>query len=176
MIFMAYIGGVYTEAGLEPIQEWANQVLGGVGTSSSCGDKRTSQPPELAGPPPYFSTPPRTLSHPPPKRIKSEQPSDTQPLFFAQTASTSLRRTPTPQHTMMGTMSQQVMGASFQAQPQVFPPFQGYGNPLAPAQPSMAFLPLFNQMAAQRRVTVEYPAEFSGPSHAGRRTVQCVGK
>lgn len=49
-------------------------------------------------------------------------------------------------------------------------------NPLAPAQPNLPFLPLFNQTAAQRHVTVAYPAEFSGPPHAGRWKVQCVGK
>ena len=48
-------------------------------------------------------------------------------------------------------------------------------NPLAPAQPQTAFLPLFNQTANQRRLTVEYPAQFAGPAHAGRWTVQCVG-
>ncbi|KZT02407.1 ribonuclease III [Laetiporus sulphureus 93-53] len=47
-------------------------------------------------------------------------------------------------------------------------------NPLAPAQPQAAFLPLFNQTANQRRLAVEYPAQFSGPAHAGRWTVQCV--
>ena len=49
-------------------------------------------------------------------------------------------------------------------------------NPLAPAQQSTAFLPLFNQTANQRRVFVEYPAQFSGPPHAGRWTVKCVGE
>ncbi|KJA25860.1 hypothetical protein HYPSUDRAFT_134007 [Hypholoma sublateritium FD-334 SS-4] len=47
-------------------------------------------------------------------------------------------------------------------------------NPLAPAQPNLPFLPLFNQAAMQRRVTVEYIAEFSGPSHAGRWAAKCV--
>ena len=49
-------------------------------------------------------------------------------------------------------------------------------NPLAPAQPHTAFLPLFNQTANQRRMFVEYPATFSGPAHAGKWTVKCVGK
>ncbi|THV06004.1 hypothetical protein K435DRAFT_960795 [Dendrothele bispora CBS 962.96] len=178
MVFLAYIGGIYTEVGLEPIQEWANQVLGGsTGTGISSGSDRRvsqSQPPEPSGPPPYFPTPPRSLPHAP-KRIKSEQP-DPQPIFFAQGPSTPLRSTPTPQHSMMATTSQHMIMGNFQPQPQTqaFPAFQSYGNPLAPAQPSMAFLPLFNQTAAQRRVTVEYPAEFAGPSHAGRWTVQCV--
>ncbi|KAF8634410.1 hypothetical protein AX15_000861 [Amanita polypyramis BW_CC] len=47
-------------------------------------------------------------------------------------------------------------------------------NPLAPAQPNLPFLPLFNQTASQRGCKVDYPAEFSGPSHAGRWTVRCV--
>ncbi|CCL98505.1 uncharacterized protein FIBRA_00504 [Fibroporia radiculosa] len=47
-------------------------------------------------------------------------------------------------------------------------------NPLSPAQPMAAFLPLFNQTANQRRLTVEYPAQFSGPAHAGRWTVKCM--
>ncbi|KAL1951472.1 hypothetical protein VTO73DRAFT_621 [Trametes versicolor] len=47
-------------------------------------------------------------------------------------------------------------------------------NPLAPAQPHSAFLPLFNQTAQQRRLEVQYPAQFSGPAHAGRWTVLCL--
>lgn len=49
-------------------------------------------------------------------------------------------------------------------------------NPLAPAQPDLPFLPFFNQAASNRRVKVEYPAEFLGPVHAGQWTVKCVGK
>lgn len=55
------------------------------------------------------------------------------------------------------------------------PPPLPTSNPLAPAQPMAAFLPIFNQTANQRRLAVEYPAQFSGPAHAGRWTVQCVG-
>ncbi|KAJ7596859.1 hypothetical protein C8J56DRAFT_918517 [Mycena floridula] len=47
-------------------------------------------------------------------------------------------------------------------------------NPMSPAQPSLAFLPLFNQTATQRRVSVDYHAEFNGPAHAGRWTVTCI--
>lgn len=55
------------------------------------------------------------------------------------------------------------------------PPPPPPANPLAPAQPQTAFLPLFNQTATQRRLPVEYPATFSGPPHAGRWSVRCVG-
>ena len=54
------------------------------------------------------------------------------------------------------------------------PPLPSH-NPLAPAQPQSAFLPLFNQTAQQRRLEVQYPAQFSGPAHSGRWTVQCLG-
>jgi len=58
--------------------------------------------------------------------------------------------------------------------PPPMPPPPNSMNPLAPAQQTTAFLPLFNQTANQRRVFVEYPAVFSGPAHAGRWTVKCV--
>jgi hypothetical protein len=48
-------------------------------------------------------------------------------------------------------------------------------NPLAPAQPDLPFLPLFNQTVQQRGVSVEYSADFSGPSHSGTWTVDCIG-
>lgn len=59
------------------------------------------------------------------------------------------------------------------------PPPKGmpsFGNPLAPAQPHLAFLPLFNQTATQRGLSVGYPATFSGPPHAGKWNVTCVGE
>ncbi|KZT02927.1 uncharacterized protein LAESUDRAFT_660725, partial [Laetiporus sulphureus 93-53] len=60
------------------------------------------------------------------------------------------------------------------------PPFMAPLQPfpidlLAPAKGQSTFLPLFNQTANQRRLAVDYPAQFSGPPHAGRWTVQCVG-
>ena len=61
------------------------------------------------------------------------------------------------------------------AQPTPPPPPMNPPPPLPTAQPQAAFLPLFNQTATQRRLVVEYPASFSGPAHAGRWTVKCVG-
>ncbi|KAI0652070.1 hypothetical protein C8Q79DRAFT_76055 [Trametes meyenii] len=58
--------------------------------------------------------------------------------------------------------------------PPAIPPPPLPMNPLAPAQPHSAFLPLFNQTAQQRRLEVSYPAQFSGPAHAGRWTVHCM--
>ncbi|KAF5374992.1 hypothetical protein D9758_000446 [Tetrapyrgos nigripes] len=177
-IFLAYMGGVHAEGGLEAVQEWVTRVLGDSHSSGVEGQRSQPQP-ESSGPPPYMHTPARTMH--PPKRMKSEGP-DAQSMFFAHAPSSPFRNAPTHQH-MTTPTPQQMMTPGFssqhtfpqlQPQPQVFQAHQNFGNPLAPAQPSMAFLPLFNQMAAQRRVSVEYPAEFSGPSHAGRWTVRCV--
>lgn len=98
---------------------------------------------------------------PPPKRAKSETMSPIMPnppIFFASQPPASPPRRPQyiPTHLPSGTTN--------------------YPNPLAPAQPTLPFLPLFNQAAIQRRVTVEYLAEFSGPSHAGRWFVKCIGE
>ncbi|KAF8078788.1 hypothetical protein FPV67DRAFT_1663476 [Lyophyllum atratum] len=94
----------------------------------------------------------RPIEAPPPKKVKSDQPPPYHqpPIFFASQPPPS---PPRPRHT---------------------PSYTAFPNPLAPAQPSLPFLPLFNQTATQRRVTVEYPAEFSGPPHAGRWNVRCI--
>lgn len=124
-LFYAYLGGVYSERGLETVQQWMSRLLLGQ-------DDGIAPPPD-----------------PPPKKIKNEEYSSytTSPIFFgSQPPPSPPRQVPKPP------------------------------NPLSPAQPTLSFLPLFNQMATQRRVTVEYPAEFSGPPHAGQWTVRCVGK
>ncbi|KII93595.1 hypothetical protein PLICRDRAFT_35823 [Plicaturopsis crispa FD-325 SS-3] len=59
------------------------------------------------------------------------------------------------------------------------PPYQlpqtaGYGSPPAPTPSSFTLLALFNQTAAQRGMSVSYPAESTGPPHAPRWTVRCV--
>lgn len=55
--------------------------------------------------------------------------------------------------------------------PKISPP-----NPLAPAQPHLAFLPLFNQTANQRGLKVDYQAVLVGPPHAGKWDVTCIGE
>lgn len=115
-------------------------------------------PPNTAPPPPPPSTPP-----PPSKRLKSEPmsefvpPPEPAPIFFAS------QPPPSPVAAFRPPRIER------QAPPHL-------PNPLAPAQPGLAFLPLFNETATRRGVTVDYPSEFYGPSHAGQWTVQCVGK
>ncbi|KAF8167731.1 ribonuclease III domain-containing protein [Crassisporium funariophilum] len=94
---------------------------------------------------------------PPSKRAKSEtmSPSLQPAIFFASQPPPSPPRREPPPHL-----------------PRSTPP--SYPNPLAPAQPDLPFLPLFNQAATQRRVTVDYVVEFIGPPHAGRWCAKCV--
>jgi hypothetical protein len=145
-IFYSYVGGIYVEHGLDTVREWLSELLGVVNDDSL--------------PVSSIPGPAQRLETPPLKKVKSEETPPT--LFVASQPPRSPRakfiHSPPP-HQVPNFMA-----------PTAVP------NPLAPAQPGLPFLPLFNQTAAQRRVTVEYPAEFIGPPHAGRWTVQCIGK
>ncbi|KAG6890734.1 hypothetical protein C0992_013117 [Termitomyces sp. T32_za158] len=154
-IFCAYVGGVYAENGMETVQEWISHLLIGQDGSAS-GSQLLGQEH-------------RQPIEPPPKKVKSEQPPPylSTPIFFASQPPPSPstdRQRHLPPH-------MQRLQPPLQHVPPPMPP----PNPLAPAQPHLPFLPLFNQTAAQRRVMVEYPAEFDGPPHAGRWTVRCIG-
>ncbi|KAI0322696.1 hypothetical protein OF83DRAFT_1048724 [Amylostereum chailletii] len=46
-------------------------------------------------------------------------------------------------------------------------------NPLNPAQPQATFLPQFNQLAAQKHVTIEWGARSAGPPHAPIWDMEC---
>ena len=116
--------------------------------------------------------PHQAVAIPPPKRIKSETPP---PVSWA--TNTALQRpTSFPSQTYNSPSAQPPSSSSAS---HVLPPRMNKptpANPLAPAQPQAAFLPLFSQAAAKRKVSVEYLAEFSGPLHAGRWAVKCIGK
>ncbi|KAF8898922.1 ribonuclease III domain-containing protein [Infundibulicybe gibba] len=170
-IFCAYIAGVYTEHGIDVVQDWVNQLT------------RTDWPsqPNLV--------PVIAAEDPPPKKVKSEPLSPSvasgSKIFFAsQPPPSPAPRLPGPPP---GSRYAPPSAARYiSQQPATAPqaPFQRprplaqrplpHLNPLAPAQPTLPFLPLFNQTASQRRVAVEYPAEQSGPPHAPRWTVRCV--
>lgn len=49
-------------------------------------------------------------------------------------------------------------------------------NATNPSASSMNYLPLFNQICTQRRLQVDWQAEFQGPPHAGRWNVRCFGE
>lgn len=168
-LFFAYVGGVFEEGGIGAIQSWVNGLLG-----FECP----------SDPPPQTVLQNKT---PPPKKVKSEsedifmasQPAASSPLPAPHYSQPQQYTPQQPHYThqppFFQSAFQQEQSYSRQRTPHMYTQAYPTPNPLAPAQPGLAFLPLFNQTATQRRVKVEYPAEFSGPSHAGQWSVQCVG-
>ncbi|KAJ3910123.1 ribonuclease III domain-containing protein [Lentinula edodes] len=153
-LFFAYVGGIYKEQGLEPVQRWIDGLTHDNTPVRSSTTTEVSAPPQelvhsTAKPPPYVH------HSPPQKKVKADPPI---PIAAQPHPSSSLFMPPT------------VFPA---AQPQYPFTTKPFSNPLSPAQPHLAFLPLFNQTATQRRVSVEYPAACSGPSHAPRWIIQC---
>ena len=61
--------------------------------------------------------------------------------------------------------------------PYIPPPPTTRPPPLPPTPgQQISYLPLFNQTASQRRLGVEYTAQFFGPPHAGEWAVKCLGE
>ncbi|EGO04941.1 hypothetical protein SERLA73DRAFT_174019 [Serpula lacrymans var. lacrymans S7.3] len=132
LLFNAYLGAVFAQGGIKPVQEW----IGGLFRLSSdlFRDSSTAEPG------------PSGLSSQPAKKLKVDDEH-----YSVLPPSSAPPPIPSP------------------------PPFTAFlSNPLTPAQPNLAFLPLFNQAAHQRGVTISYPATFSGPAHAGTWAITCV--
>ncbi|KAK0245665.1 hypothetical protein EDD85DRAFT_801778 [Armillaria nabsnona] len=143
-LFYAYVGGVFVNLGMDVVQEWINALIGLEGTQRPPPSHRKVK--NLPTP----QLPP--IQPPPPPRLPFISP---QPFV-------QLSHFPTPMP---------LFSPALMAKP--LPPPK-LPNPMTPAQPHLAFLPQFNEKASQRRVVVEYPAQFSGPPHAGKWTVKCV--
>jgi len=128
-------------------------------TSSSPAPTRIAQSQQQL-PPPSYTPPSKKMkgvmsmapSIPPPPLPSGQVPTA---MFFGTQPSFSSASSP-----------------AFSRQP---PPHMASKPFMFPAQSPVAFLPLFNQMCAQRRVTVNYPDEFMGPPHAGQWRTQCLG-
>ncbi|KAL0071795.1 hypothetical protein AAF712_000717 [Marasmius tenuissimus] len=200
LLFYAFAGGLYVGSGLEAVCRWLDGLLGG----ETQNDSTTRPPVADPGPPPTYrpSTPPqkRMKAEAPPMQSPFAGSSNTGVFFASQPPPTP---SPVQNRTSnwMNAFNNTYPGASVSATAQPYsttrpgPQLQGYQrpnvggtysqvplvpprnppmNPLSPAQPHLAFLPLFNQTASQRKVKVDYQSQFSGPSHAGKWTVQCV--
>ncbi|PIL31732.1 hypothetical protein GSI_06436 [Ganoderma sinense ZZ0214-1] len=143
----AYVGAVFVGGGYRAVLDWIAALV----------DPSAASPAQQG-----------QHAEPDPKRFRLNQPQQMPPLF----------PNPAPFPPLQPTYPQaypQVHHMQHMAPPQ--PPIPAPPlppNPLAPAQPQSAFLPLFNQTAQQRRLEVQYPAQFTGPAHAGRWTVQCL--
>ncbi|TFK30819.1 ribonuclease III [Coprinopsis marcescibilis] len=153
-IWYAYIGGVYIDSGAGAVRTWIEQLLG----------QTTNAPATPSSDQMMVDTPRMSIEpHAPPlKKVKAE----------------SLSPSPAPSPVFFGSQPPATLSTTIRQLPQYLAhnpgPSVTRANPLAPAQPNLPFLPLFNQTAAQRRVTVTYDAQFSGPSHAGTWVVRCV--
>ncbi|KAK0198284.1 hypothetical protein F5146DRAFT_1018949 [Armillaria mellea] len=144
-LFYAYVGGVFVNLGMDAVQEWINALIGLEGTQRPpLSHRKVKNLPTPQPPPPPVQPPPLLRSFIPP------QPG----------VHTLFSRSPAPM-------------PMFAPMAKPLPPPK-LPNPITPAQPHLAFLPQFNEKASQRRVVVEYPAQFSGPPHAGKWTVKCV--
>ncbi|KAK0464992.1 uncharacterized protein EV420DRAFT_1512273 [Desarmillaria tabescens] len=144
-LFYAYVGGVFANLGMDAVQEWINALMGLSG---------------IQQPPPSQ----RRVKNLPTPQLQPAQPTPPRPQFIPPNPFAQFSRFPSTPMPM------------FPATPMVKPPPPPpkLPNPMTPAQPHLAFLPQFNEKASQRRVVVEYPAQFSGPPHAGKWTVKCV--
>lgn len=173
LLFLAYLGAVFCEGGLATVQQWLGALLRlsvsvfKDGATSDLGptdfEEQSGKRPKVEESLQGFSTQP--LQHALPSLSIGYKPTHYNP-YSQTTGSLPLPPPPPP------------------PPPSIPPPIQppppkgmpSFGNPLAPAQPHLAFLPLFNQTATQRGLSVGYPATFSGPPHAGKWHVSCVGE
>ncbi|KAI8990486.1 hypothetical protein BD414DRAFT_458984 [Trametes punicea] len=144
LLFDSYVGAVFVGGGYKAVRDWIGALVDP--ESSTSAQQGLYPEPEL-------------------KRPKVEAAYG---MGYASPPQQSFFHTP-QQPPMYG----QPVHPLAPPQPNIAPPPLPT-NPLAPAQPHSAFLPLFNQIAQQRRLEVQYPAQFSGPAHAGRWTVQCL--
>ncbi|KAK0205676.1 hypothetical protein IW262DRAFT_1444006 [Armillaria fumosa] len=147
-LFYAYVGGVSVNLGMDKVQEWIDALIGLDGTQ---------RPPPSHRKVKNLPTPQPPLVQPPlPSRAPFLSPQPGSYIQFSRSQAPMPMLMPTP----------------MTKPPPPLPP--KLPNPMTPAQPHLAFLPQFNEKASQRRVVVEYRAEFTGPPHAGKWTVRCV--
>ena len=171
---MSYVGALCIQSGYNVVQDWINQLLEPSEkrvkneptplTVPSPLPQQVGAPPDVAAASqarllnqfksdtPTFSQPNPRASQPPPYNPSgsSNAFSNSKGLFPPQSTGTSLKPQPPPPAT----------------KPPPLPPTPGQ---------QISYLPLFNQTASQRRLGVEYTAQFFGPPHAGKWHVKCLG-
>lgn len=184
LIFNAYLGAVFTEHGLQTVLEWIGGLLR---LSTTILNDNHDMDVDIAS----ITSKPSTPA-PMSKRVKMEEPS-APPVALQSFPPPPMYQLPQqphyqmhqvlsqlpPQHTKFPQLASQnhynpYFRPTLSRPPS--PPKMSVPNPLAPAQPHLAFLPLFNQTANQRGLNVNYPAVLVGPPHAGKWSVSCVGE
>ncbi|KAI6162041.1 hypothetical protein EDD17DRAFT_588273 [Pisolithus thermaeus] len=161
-LFLAYLGATFEEHGLVEVEKWIRllfQLTAAVMDEFPTIDFGDDGSEEQAG-----------------KRLKVEEASQGPSGFslnFVPLGKSSVD-VPVKHYNPYSSQPTPPLSAPPPIPPPPPPPMRSFSpNPLAPAQPNLAFLPLFNQTAAQRGMSVEYPATFTGPPHAGRWHVIC---
>ncbi|EIM79006.1 uncharacterized protein STEHIDRAFT_34753, partial [Stereum hirsutum FP-91666 SS1] len=154
LLFHSYVGAVYLQRGLPVVLNWIGKLV---------DDNFEDVAPGLPTQPGQQSRNIRLLNNmkrmkiepsPSPKLRHIEPPFSTPPPPPPQ---------PPPPISMAPPMSN---GHYVQASPTYFQ--------CNPVQPTAAFLPAFNQLAAQRKHAIEWQAQSTGPSHAPAWTVNCL--
>jgi dsRNA-specific ribonuclease len=167
LLFLAYLGAVFSERGLTTVQQWIGALLqlsDSVFKEGATFDLGPADFEEQSGKRPKVKEPLQGFSTQPLQHALLSLSTGYKPTHYNPYSQTTSSLPPPP--------------------PNIPPPIQppppkgmpNFGNPLAPAQPHLAFLPLFNQTAIQRGLNTAYPASFSGPPHAGKWTVTCIGE
>jgi hypothetical protein len=167
LLFASYVGAVFLQHGMKECNAWISRLM-----------EPSSEPPPLPGadaahggpsfdqaPPPWpsqqpyqpIAAPPPPPNMPPPPPPSFPPPPNPPPPAFASSDVASSATMPS---------------SSGYSNPYATPPSFG-SSASDPAR--VAFLPMFNQAATQRRLIVDYPSTFTGPPHAGRWVVKCMG-
>lgn len=142
----AYVGAVFTQSGMGAITTWIGHLIGTDVVASSSTTDDEMDEHE----------PGQAL-----KRAKNEPSSPSVPP-------------PQPPPPQAAPALPPIILGYQQAQPTY--PQPSYSPPASTSGSTVTYLPLFNQTCMQRKMNVEYNAEFSGPPHAGRWNIKCVGE
>ena len=172
LLFVSYVGALCIQSGYTVVQDWINQLL-------EPSEKRVKSEPSTALPSPL----PQQIGPPPDvaaasqarfmNQFKSDTPTYSQPSPRISQPPPYISGSNNAFSNANGLFPPQPAGTSFQPPPPATKP-----PPLPPTptqNPQVSFLPLFNQTASQRRLGVEYTAQFFGPPHAGKWHVKCLG-
>lgn len=157
---MAYVGALCIQTGYNVVQDWINQLL----EPSEKRVKNESTPLTLPSPLPRQFGPPPEVAAASQARLMGQFKNDNTPTYSQPSPRASQPPPYGPTNAFPGTSGQP-------------PPPPSTKPPPLPPTPNqqVSFLPLFNQTASQRRLSVEYTAQFFGPPHAGKWHVKCLG-
>ena len=171
-LFLAYVGALTIQSGYNVVQDWVNQLL----EPSEKRVKNEPPPVTIPSPLPQNVRPPPNVGAASLARLYGQFKSDTPTFSQPSPRLNPISPFPPGPGNIFSTDKSpfpQSPGTPLQSQP---PPPTTKPPPLPPTpNQQISFLPLFNQTASQRRLTVDYIPQFYGPPHAGKWHVKCMG-